>query len=145
LHECLERFNLFGYTMTRERLRHMVGASDDGWAEHQLIGALDALAFAHRSWTEFAERARAERRAEKNGDRTGAGPSLTELHARWLEQYLVGVAARAWRVEGLGSCDRCGHLLIHHRSRTCVACGLSEDIVWEGQCRDSLPPPVNDA
>jgi hypothetical protein len=49
LHECLEQFNLFGFTGTRERLRTIVGAAEPSWTEQQVVAAMDLLGDAHTS------------------------------------------------------------------------------------------------
>jgi hypothetical protein len=65
LHECLEQFNLFGFTATRSRLRVMVDTSGTDWTERQLLEAMDALADARRSWIAYLHNAEERRSAEK--------------------------------------------------------------------------------
>jgi hypothetical protein len=139
LHECLEQFNLFGFTATRERLRAMVSASDEGWTEAQLIEAMDALADARRSWVLHLQRAEARRSAEKP-EATPPGRSIAlRWHNEWLESYLAGDMAARWMVEGLGPCAECDHLLIHHGTWACQGCSATSDIPWDARCRVKLP------
>src|SRR4051812_5090228 len=93
LHECLERFSLFGYNDTRARLRRMVGALDDGWTDEQVIRALDLLEAAKHSWSAFSRLDNQRRRVDKARDPSSPPPRQGAAFAVWLDQYLRGDVA----------------------------------------------------
>jgi hypothetical protein len=142
LHECLEQFNLFGFTATRARLRAMVGASGDGWTTAQLLEAMDALADARRSWITHLKRAQESRSDEKPGTAPPNRQIQWGWHNDWMEAYLTGDMAARWMVTGLGDCAECDHLLIHHGTWACRVCSASSDVPWDARCRVELPLPV---
>jgi hypothetical protein len=142
LHECLERFNLFGFEATRCRLRYMVGARSPGWTEAQLVEAIDALSQAKRSWVIFARREMDEQRSPLLADNPRK-LSQAELKILWIEEYLRGALADLWHVANLGYCGRCGHHQIHHGSRPgCAACIADPAVRWEDRCHEKLPDPI---
>lgn len=141
LHECLERFNLFGYHATRDRLRSMVRAPDEGWTEEQVTNALDLLEAARLSWSTFSQQEHERRRGEKERDRTSLPPPRGAVFTVWLDHHLRGDVASAWLVGHLGDCEQCGHRLIHHGGYACGACGSDPGTQWESRCRAPLPPP----
>ena len=140
LHECLEQFNLFGFTATRARLRTMINATGDEWNEGQLIDAMDAFTDARRSWVSYLDGVELRRRAQK----PDVSPPRRNLrlgwHNDWLEGYLTADIAERWLVTGLVGCEECGHQLIHHGTWACRACSASDDVPWEARCRQGLPP-----
>lgn len=140
LYECLEQFNLFGFTATRERLMAMVGVAGGRWTAPQLHEALNALSDARRSWLEFLTLAEERRSVEKRAARTPDRPILLAWHTEWLDEYLTGDMAASWKVDGLGECTECSHLLIHHGTWACSACGASPLVPWDARCRQTLPP-----
>lgn len=141
LYECLERFNLFGFTATRDRLRAMVGVAGSTWTSAQLVAAMDALAEARRSWVAYLSEAERARGAEKPGGARSTRPVQWSWHNEWLEGYLVGDVADRWLVSGLGECSVCQHALIHHGRSFCTACSASPEIGWEDRCQGALPSP----
>ena len=143
LHGCLEQFNLFGFTATRERLRAMVGVAPEGWAETQLLEALDALSDARRSWIAHLKRAEQRRRAEKPAVAPPSRRIDWAWHNEWLEGYLTGDMAGRWMVTGLGECAECGHLLIHHGTWACRVCSASSLVTWDARCRVDMPPATS--
>jgi hypothetical protein len=80
LHECLERFNLFGFTATRARLRAMVHASAEDWTESQLLDAMNALGDARRSWLAHLKQAEENRGAEKQAVAPARRPIQWDWH-----------------------------------------------------------------
>lgn len=109
LHECLEQFNLFGFTATRDRLRVMVAASGTGWTEPQLLQAMDLLADARRAWVSHLSRAEEQRRGEKPAVDAPQRPIGPQWHNEWLELCLTDDMAARWIVAGLGECPECNH------------------------------------
>jgi hypothetical protein len=118
----------------------MVGASDDGWTDEQVIRALDLLEVAKRSWSAFSRLENQRRRAEKTDHPLPPPPPQGAAFAMWLDQYLQGDVAAEWLVAHLGECSQCGHRLIHHGGYACGACGADPDTAWEERCRVPLPP-----
>jgi hypothetical protein len=142
LHECLEQFNLFGFTATRARLRAMVNASGDDWTEVHLLDAMDALADARRSWVAYLRQAQERRSAEKPGVAPPRRPIEWGWHNEWLEDYLTGDMAARWLVTNLGECSECNHPLIHHGTWACRVCSASDNVPWDARCRVELPLAV---
>lgn len=145
LHECLEQFNLFGFTTTRTRLRDMVGASGRGWTEAQLLEAMNHLAGARKSWIAYLHQAEERRGIQKPAVPALDRPPKWGWHNEWLETYLTDETARRWLVADLGECVECGHHLIHHGTWACRACSASPLVVWDARCRVGLPSPAHRA
>lgn len=135
-HECLERFNLFGFQATRERLRQMVGANGDGWSEAQLLEAMNHMAVARQSWISYFHEA-TRRRAEYDAHK------FVHLDWAWRNEwqlaYLTGDVATRWRVGHLGDCVECAHPLVLHGSWMCRACGASPSVAFTARCKAPLP------
>lgn len=141
LHECLERFNLFGFTATRDRLRLMTGATAPGWSEESLLAAIRHLSAAREDWLRYRALAVEARRADKAaGARTSSRrPVEWTWFNDWLEGYLTGSMAACWLVVDLGSCHGCSHLLIHHGKFACAVCTASYAVDWDDRCQAKLP------
>ncbi len=140
LHGCLERFNLFGFTATRTKLRQHVGLEGASlWTDTQLLEALSLLEQARSSWTDFAAQQLLVMRQAKRDDRNAPRPSQVELFNGWLEAFLDGGHAAEWGVESLGDCSACGHRLVHHGTLRCRGCFADRSIPWDVSCRVSMP------
>jgi hypothetical protein len=138
LHECLERFSVFGYHSTRNRLRHRVGASDPGWTEQQLLDALGLLESAKQSWSAFHDEQLAQQRTLKRLDHNASRPTLEALVVAWREQYMDSGQDQLWLVSDVGECTQCGHRLIHHGGYACEGCGFDPQVEWNRRCRVQL-------
>ena len=119
----------------------MVGAAGPGWTEREVVEALDILETARASWKRHFDSEIARQRELKRRDPNARRLSQGELFVRWCETYFVGEQADLWLVAGLGDCERCGHLLIHHGSHACAACGIDPNVPWDQRCGVSLPDP----
>lgn len=150
LHECIERFNLFGFEDTRARLRAMLGVDDAGWTSDQLLTAAEVLEQARRSWMRFLHAGQARQREARRTDHNRPPLDERALQVEWMDGYLQGAIADEWLVAGLGTCLGCGHGLIHHGGYACAVCGVialkeqdpvARNEAWAQRCREPLPPP----
>jgi hypothetical protein len=139
--ECLDHFSPFGFHTTRQRLRLLVGASESGWTEDEVVGALDILETARGSWKRYLDSETKRQRELKRRDAKVRPRGHLDFFVAWREAYFVGEQAENWLVADLGNCERCGHALIHHGGYACSACGVDPNIAWDERCRVSLPDP----
>lgn len=141
LHQCLERFNLFGYHATRDRLRAHVAADRPGWTSQQILDSLALLEEARTSWLAFAEAQARHRRQLKAEGQRHQSSDLMLGHSQWLQTYLTGDQARIWQTHDLYDCTDCGHLHIEHGAYRCYRCTWSGK-PWKDACKTPIPPPV---
>lgn len=95
--EAVERFRLFRFQATFERLRAITGVTGRRWTAEQVGHAARLLADAHAAWAAYADEAHAAARLAKKAKRFPPQPGVEELLARWREEWLASERGRVWR------------------------------------------------